>query len=183
MTDHSSNKTVRAEIIDDSTRMVPQQVLAEASQRVRFSSGVVALLQPKERREIAARLQHARLGAVVDLAVERLHRETDSRIVEIELAAEQRRASILAAQNERMGDLKQQQLTLTGKALQDEIVAEHRDQIELRSADMFDSDRQILAELYRQRTANSLARIAGEHGLCGSKSASTAHTADDEHDE
>lgn len=161
----TTRRTVTAELVADSDRTVSGEALGRLATQLANSSGLANLLLAKEKREIARRLHGEHQKAAVDIAIKRLTAESNTRILDIELAADQQYTEILVDHNQRMGDLKLQNQSLVAKALKNVVTTEKRDQAELAQSDMLEEDRQMLSELYKQRAAVEMNSIAAEHGL------------------
>lgn len=161
-------ESAHAEIVDEAGQDVTRSVSHPLDTPNDFQSRLLATLQSRERRAIVARCRAERADKVLDLTVRRLHEETTSRIQEVELSAEQIRTSILAAHNQRMGDLKQQQVRLAAQAMVNGALAEGRDQADLQRRELLEEDREMLSVLFKARTLESNRRIALEHGLADS---------------
>ncbi|MCA9261734.1 MAG: hypothetical protein KDA61_21100 [Planctomycetales bacterium] len=149
----------------EATEGVAGATLGRISRQLANRTGVASYLLPREKREIARQLQEEHESQVVNLGLQRLNAEANTRIVDLELAAERQRTETLVAHNQRMGDLKRQEQQLVAKALAHVVAAEQRDQRELAAYDVLPEDREMLAAYYRQRAADEMQSIASAHGV------------------
>jgi hypothetical protein len=172
-------KHVQGELVDPRQQVASIRALDSLTHSLAQHNGVLArLLQPKEQRIIAEQLKERIRSATVEDAIDKVTSEANKRCEEIELMAQSQRHQLLLDQNVRMGQLKSQEQEVVSHEIVQLALAERADQLELTGSRLLPADREMLSQLFKQRTIVEMLSIAQTHGV-DLKSQTSCHTSPD----
>ena len=160
-----SIKQVKGELVDSRQQAASSRALDSLSLSLSQDGVLARLLQPKEQRMIRREWRQRIMDATVEDAIEKVSSEARKRCEELELLAQSHRHRLLLEQNASMGRLKQQEQEVVSHEINHLVSAERVDQRRLSQTRLLDEDRDMLSQLFKQRTASEMLSIAHTHGV------------------
>lgn len=162
----NSQKIVQGELVDERQQVASVRAMDSITQSLSQQNGVLSkLLQPKEQRQIAEQLKEQIKSVTVEVAIDKVTSEANKRCEEIELLAQSHRHRLLLEQNVHMGQLKSQEQEVVSHAMNQLAITERLDQRRLAENRMLEEDREMLSQLFKQRTVEEMLSIAETHGV------------------